>query len=199
MPVGQRASLAPPPPRPWRRSSVPVGRRSAPSPPSPSDQHCSGEQLPGPWPSTAAHALAWHAVVALVVAGQLPRAARCPFSRYKRHKRKWAHLREMAGGGGWWWWCCWWGGRRGSAGGEEGRGGRVVVVVVVRTVCMTKMFFHERQQGNCGSPTVFSTTAPVELAPPAIQGDRPPCPRATAEFPWSPRPWGNGLCTTTGR
>ena len=51
---------------------------------------------------------------------------------------------------------------------------------------------------NCGSTTMFSTTAPVELAPPAQQGHRSPCPRATAESPWSTRPWGSASASRQG-
>ena len=48
------------------------------------------------------------------------------------------------------------------------------------------------QHLHCGSATVSSTTAPVELAQPAQQGHRSPCRGRTGEFQWSveqSRPW----------
>ena len=51
---------------------------------------------------------------------------------------------------------------------------------------------------NYGSTTVFSTTAPVELAPPAQQGRRSPCPPANVESPWSTRPWGSAFTSRQG-
>ena len=56
MPVSRSVSRAPPPPRPWRRSSVPVRRRSAASPSSPRTSTVVEMQLPGPCGRSAARA-----------------------------------------------------------------------------------------------------------------------------------------------
>ena len=50
----------------------------------------------------------------------------------------------------------------------------------------------DHNECNCGSTTVFSTTAHVDLSRPAQQGHRSPCRRQTVETPWSDEqsgPW----------
>ena len=99
----------------------------------------------------------------------------------------------------------------------------VLVAVVVLTRCMTQMSIHESQRDapNHGGrvpvdtapgpvpvhralkiPTSAhhrdNTTAPVELAPPAKQGRRTPCPRATGNFSMARKTMETCLCVTTG-
>ena len=99
--VERGTARAPPPQWLWCWCSVLVGRRPAATPPlSPSDQHCRGVQLPEPWRSTAAHAPAWHTVVAPVVAEQYPRAARWPRPQGHTKKKSNAKIKH----GLWWLW-----------------------------------------------------------------------------------------------
>ena len=104
------------------RSLPPPASRASPPLSSSTVQRCGGGLQRGLWRSTAAHASAWHAVVTLDVAGQLPRVARWPFSQFRRHS-------GGEGGGGVCVRVC--GGGGGGRGEREGRGcGRWITTIV---------------------------------------------------------------------